>query len=100
MPWTAGVFARTSTKQQFKFLITATVLAPNVVLTVFAGPYGESAKKGGKYFISPPSNHLVAVGIKSNSLKDVDQYTQISEVSMCCAYMYIYVCVQNFQNNK
>ena len=81
IPWTAGIFARANTKQPFKYLITGTVLSPNVVLTIFAGAYGEPSKKGGKYFISPPSNHLIAVGLRSNNLQDVDQNTQLAEVS-------------------
>src|SRR5437016_11331503 len=61
VPWVAGIFARSNSKLPFRFLITGTVLSPHVVLTIFAGAYGESTKKGGKYVISPSSNHIVAV---------------------------------------
>ena len=81
VPWIVGIFLKSNTRSNFKFLVTGVVLGPTTVMTVAGGAYG-SPSKGAKsrYSIGPLANFLIGAGLKSTNLTQRDKHSQFSEV--------------------
>jgi hypothetical protein len=80
MPWTAGIFIRSSPRHPYQFLVAGSVIGPSTVITLFGGGYG-APHSNRKYTLPQPENILVGTGLKSTILDNNDQNSQFSQVN-------------------
>ncbi|CAG7702508.1 unnamed protein product [Allacma fusca] len=82
-PWTVAIFIRKNVRSPFRYFLTGTLVGTTTVMTIFGGSYGQPSykKKSRRYHIPPPSNFLLVAGIPSTDLNDMDEFSQMAEVS-------------------